>query len=520
MSKKLLVFNKLLFTICLIAIILIVTFFEYLNYSLKVVHPLSNWINFLLILLITLLFYSLLNYFRKKQKLLESLIRWINNNFNNILLVISILLFIVQILIAWNLYFKTGWDVEVVVGFAKTLEKSDWDQIYFSTYPNNLLLAYIFSIIMKIAKFIGMDPYFGLIVIGCLLVNISGIITALVLSDYSKNKVLALLSLCIFIPWVALSPWIVIPYSETYGIIFPILVLYLYINLKQSNSPNYFRIFLIGFLSAVGFLIKSTVIIVPIAIIITEIFELFSNLPRDNKTITINIILLLCSVGLVFASFSFLKTSFGIDEEKSFGPTHYIMMGLNAENSGRYNEEDVNYSRSFLTKEERSEGNIQVTKERLANYGVYGLIKHSVRKALVNFNDGSFAWEMEGNFYKEILPDKNKPLAPILMKFYSSYGDYDNTTFKQITQALWLWVLIVSLGFVINSAEHTQPIYISIDNVIYLIIIGLVFFVMLFEARARYLFIYAPIFIICAFIGLERIYHSFLQFFHWSNEKR
>ena len=519
MSKYLLVFNKFLFAICLVSVIFILTFFDYINYFLKIFHPLPNWVNFLLLVLVSFIVIYIFILLRKKQNLFESLFHWINRNFKNILIVISILLFVLQIVIAWNFYFKTGWDVEVVVGFAKTLEKSDWDQIYFSTYPNNLLLAYIFSIIMKIAKFIGMDPYFGLITIGCLLVNISGIITVLVLKDYSKNKVFALLSLCLFIPWVALSPWIVIPYSETYGVIFPILVLYLYLRVKQSNASNYFRIFLIGFLSAVGFLIKSTVIIVPIAIIITEIFELFSNLPRDKKTITINIILLLCSVGLVFASFSFLKTSFGIDEEKSFGPTHYIMMGLNAENSGRYNEEDVNYSRSFLTKEERSEGNIQVTKERLANYGVYGLIKHSVRKALVNFNDGSFAWEMEGNFYKEILPDKNKPLAPILMKFYSSYGDYDNTTFKQITQALWLWVLIVSLGFVINSAEHTQPIYISIDNVIYLIIIGLVFFVMLFEARARYLFIYAPIFIICAFIGLERIYHYLLQFSPWSNEK-
>jgi len=519
MSKKTLIFNKLLFAICLITIILILAFFEYINYYLKAVHPLPNWVVFLLILLFTFLVIYIFIILRKKINLIESLFLWINSNFINILLAISILLFIVQIFIAWNFYFKTGWDVAAVVGFALTLEKTDWTQYYFSTRPNNLLLAYIFSFIIKIAKLFGMDPYFGLIVTGSFLVNISGIITVLVLNDYSKNKVLALLSLCIFIPWVALSPWIVVPYSDTYGIIFPILVLYLYIKVKQSNSSNYFRIFLIGFLSAVGFLIKSTVVIVPIAIIITEIFELISKQPRNKKAISNNIILLLCSVGLVFASFSILKTSFGIDEEKSFGPTHYIMMGLNAESSGRYNKEDVIYSRSFLTKQERSEGNIQVMKERLANYGVYGLIKHSVRKALVNFNDGSFAWEAEGNFYREILPDDNKILAPILMNFYSSYGDNDNTTFKQITQALWLWVLILSLGFII-PLQNNNLVYFSIDNVVYLSIIGFVLFVMIFEARARYLFIYAPIFIICAFIGLERIYHSFLQFFHWSNEKR
>jgi membrane protein YdbS with pleckstrin-like domain len=104
------------------------------------------------------------------------------------------------------------------------------------------------------------------------------------------------------------------------------------------------------------------------------------------------------------------------------------------------------------------------------------------------------------------------------MNFYSSYEDYDNTTFKQITQSLWLWVLIFSLGFII-PVQYNNHSYFSIDNVIYLSIIGFVLYVMIFEARARYLFVFAPIFIVCAFIGFERIYHYLLQFSPWSIEK-
>jgi len=195
------------------------------------------------------------------------------------------------------------------------------------------------------------------------------------------------------------------------------------------------------------------------------------------------------------------------------------MMGLNAERSGVFEEEDVLYSNSFQTKAERQRANVQVIKERLNNYGPLGFIKLLVNKALINFNDGSFAWEVEGNFYKELLPDNNKIFAPIFMNYYSSYEDYDNTVFKQIVQSLWLWVLIFSLGFII-PLQKNNLIYFSIDNVVYLSIIGFVLFVMIFEARARYLFVFAPIFIICAFIGLKRTYHYLLKFFHWSNNKR
>lgn len=35
-----------------------------------------------------------------------------------------------------------------------------------------------------------------------------------------------------------------------------------------------------------------------------------------------------------------------------------------------------------------------------------------VKKTLANFNDGTFAWEVEGNFYNEIKADINTSIAP------------------------------------------------------------------------------------------------------------
>ena len=46
-------------------------------------------------------------------------------------------------------------------------------------------------------------------------------------------------------------------------------------------------------------------------------------------------------------------------------------------------------------------------------------------------------------------------------------------------------------------------------TVAYLTLIGLTIFTLLFEARARYLYLYAPYYIILAVIGIETIYKKY-----------
>lgn len=71
---------------------------------------------------------------------------------------------------------------------------------------------------------------------------------------------------------------------------------------------------------------------------------------------------------------------FEINKDAAFGPTHYFMMGLNEERNGVWAQEDVDISSSCKTSEERRSVNIQVSIQRLKEYGIIGYARHLSKK--------------------------------------------------------------------------------------------------------------------------------------------
>ena len=86
------------------------------------------------------------------------------------------------------------------------------------------------------------------------------------------------------------------------------------------------------------------------------------------------------------------------------------MMGLNDVSDGAFYAEDVEYSKSFDTAEERTKANKKVAIERVKNYGIMGLGKHTIKKVLGTYNDGTFGWWNEGmdNGNPDYSPDESQ----------------------------------------------------------------------------------------------------------------
>ena len=127
-----------------------------------------------------------------------------------------------------------------------------------------------------------------------------------------------------------------------------------------------------------------------------------------------------------------------------------------------------------------------------------GLGAHYTRKLLTNFNDGTFAWGNEGEFYWNI-QEKNNGLAKALRNFYYESGTA-YPLFQIIAQAAWLLVLCMIPGIFIKGKKAAE----QTTAAVMLSILAIICFVMLFEARARYLFLYSRLFILAASIGFER----------------
>ena len=243
----------------------------------------------------------------------------------------------------------------------------------------------------------------------------------------------------------------------------------------------------------IGYLFKPTVLIILIAAVILGIVNLLSGQKIEYKKAAA----MLCCVAIAAASaFSvkhILVTRKKLPAEKSMTITHYLMMGLNSETEGVYSSDDVKYSRNIGDKKARQEANIKIIRERLEKMGFKGLAKLFIKKNLSNYNDGTFTWSREGTFYRIVHPS-NSRVTMALRDFYCNKPE----TFRFLAQTIWFFILLC----ICFSAFLKASAYSGIISLVALSLFGESIFLLLFECRARYLFLYLPLFLILAAVGL------------------
>ena len=406
-----------------------------------------------------------------------------NKTYKKVLIILSIVVFILQIIILRCTYFYTDWDVKTI---REIISNNDFYHNYYLTkYPNTLFyVAFLklYNILPIINKY-----YFPLLVFNALLVNITGIVTSLTIRRFTNNTK-ALIGYIILIPLVLLSPWINIVYSDTLAILFPILIIYIYTKENKKDKDYFF----IGFLTILGYFIKPTVFIIFIGIIILSVIKLF------NKELNINLEKALILVLGLVSSFVLCKTSIFLvhfvpyPNTNSFGVIHYLAMGQNNEYYGLFNEQDVFDSDKYGRKYD-----INKALDRIKERSIKDHFNFLEVKTLLNYNDGTFAWGYEGEkFYYKILSDNSK-LSMTLRNYFYKDWKY-NYIFKVLVQTIW--ILVLSLSFILGVKDKDNK-----HAIIYLSIIGITLFLLIFEARARYLYCYAPIFVLASILGLDSI---------------
>ena len=141
---------------------------------------------------------------------------------------------------------------------------------------------------------------------------------------------------------------------------------------------------------------------------------------------------------------------------------------------------------------------IQRAFERIKDMGAAGYSRFLAKKMLTVYNDGTYAWGGEGNFFMTVFPQPNNRISAFLRNIYYTDGKYYDI-FVTVKQIIWVFVM----GAVAVSGlgkENRQEVI-----VLMLSIVGLTLFEVLFEARARYLYTYAPVFCILAASGIEKL---------------
>lgn len=424
------------------------------------------------------------------------------------------ILFTWQVYSCYGGYFQSGWDAGIIRNTVGLEYSGNYAQIsngYFSWFPNNKLLVWLFQEIARFAAFIGYSNWeFSLVIFQCILDAASIYLVYRVAIHCVRNQRLAFLIFFTAYLFVGISPWFIVAYSDATGFLFPILSVRLYQRVNESKHQTKGIIWglLLGFVSMAGFYIKPQVFIVFIAFLLTDICCLigkdFKNrLPaflKDAICYAAGIIIFLSSYNGMIVP----QLHFQTDPDSTIGWQHYLMMGLNVSRDGVYSDEDYYFTRSFSTNQERNHADLQEAKNRITEMGAGGLFRHLSRKQFVNYGDGTFGWAVEGNSFAGDPEWAQNGISETIRSLIKPEGkNYD--WFISSKQLIWVVILFFQLFVFLYRRKALSGDAERCIVAMAISVIGLTIFELLFEARARYLFCYAPIYVILSGWGLRNV---------------
>lgn len=413
--------------------------------------------------------------------------------------------------------FTNGWDVEALTARARGIEDLSVYSWYFSRYPNQLFLFGLFCKMTSAARLFDLDPYRVLSICSFLSVDISILLVTSVcgrvFGSFAAVKFQAISSV-----FIGLSPWVFVPYSDTFGMLFTSLIIWSYVTIGN----RYISIFAVTVFAVAGYKVKPTVIFVVLAILAYQCLWLCSNRAdsracfsrKKTKSVVLatslssawRVMLAIGCAGLLALGVVDYVTGeyVPIDDRASADITHYLAMGINPEARGVYSDEENALFSSIQDPAERRQAQLRLWREHLSKLGPSGLIRLLFGKNLTTYADGAFAWKQEGSFFKSVYG--NSDFARSIYGINVGESEAQNVSdrsavFCLVSQAIWVAVLILDsrnciIWFREGRCQKDGPLGFVVISGFSLLMLSA--FLLVFECRARYLFLYSLFYIAIA----------------------
>lgn len=420
-------------------------------------------------------------------------------------LLLSVLLLCAQVFVTYHTYFFSVWDARFVLEGARAYAYRTPDMIgidYFNIYPNNLTLVGLYGSLLRLPMCVGMElgeerGLLLLILMQCVLNTACGFLLWSLTRRIAERFVngatasaAALLAWGAYALLIGLSPWFLVPYSDGTALILPVLLLWIW----QRMGNRLPGALLLGALGALAFLVKPQASIPMIAVALCELTTLLAR--RSGRSAAYLALMAAAFLAIALPAQTIVERQLGVqlDGERAVNPAHFLNMGLNAEHDGAYYHPDLEDALS-VPGEQRTAWCLRSALERVKEYGVSGMAGHLLRKALVNFADGGFAWGID--YARNDLPLKDETVSTWMRSVvYADGARY--AALHSIEQAAWLLLLALCPLAALGLRKEAD----GVTTAMLLSIIGIIAFNMLFEAKARYVYIMVPVMIATAASGL------------------
>lgn len=158
----------------------------------------------------------------------------------------------------------------------------------------------------------------------------------------------------------------------------------------------------------------------------------------------------------------------------------------NTSGYGSWNETEVKWMQQHINDLNYTQEAIEHIKDKLIAFGCIGYVQHLVDKLIWAGSDGTFFYGGEGDFHLEEQSSQNTLRGKLQNAFYIE-TDFYQKWFSSWLQGVWL---LICIRGTLSYFKKDDNIFTSIAK---LSIIGLFLFLLLFENRSRYLFLYLPV---------------------------
>lgn len=286
------------------------------------------------------------------------------------------------------------------------------------------ILHFVFSLAARA----GVTDFFAVgIVFNSILLTATALVTSLTCRKLrgSIGGVMALVFFALCLPFWFMSAAF---YTDSLSLLFPVLFYDFYLLFKEQTSRKGQLLTAFGMAAAltIGMLIKFTVLIVLAAVVIDALLCL--NWKRVCLLVVCCGLLATVSFGTMNAYMYSVHLDRAECEELHTPYLHWVMMGL--QNSGQYNAEDYEYTRSYPP-EERNQACLARIQERIQTLGTLGLARLFLDKAAICFGDGTYA-------LSDFLDDA--PAHAVALHQYILYAGANYRGYQHLTTGILLAV--------------------------------------------------------------------------------
>lgn len=405
-----------------------------------------------------------------------------------LLILISVIVFGIQLYLMKYLGKAYRYDFGTIrkTAFSLVYDHKFIKNNYFNYYRMNRDILFVCTMILKIFK-----NWQAVIVTGVILVNLSVLMAAQMCYKLTNKKGITLFVYILGIFLFDFSIRAFIPYTDNYGAFFLTAFLFVLINRRKNIKWMILGAVLLG----MGCYIKFTVGILFIAGVIV----ICGLRIKEKKTFIKNMVVLLLVFACTFGGLTkiqnayFKANGFVDNPEIERGFWHYFMMGQNDTYLGSYNQKDIRFTDSFANKKERDAGDRAEGIRRIKSRGINGNLFFYTYKNFQNYNDGCFA-PVTGISKGEAKFEKSW-VENLYLK-----GRESNRYYAMFQQIFWLTILggILFAGLKVKS-DNVLLLYLKV------VILGVSAYALIFEGRAKYLFMFVPVYLVLAAVGLNEL---------------